>query len=191
MSVNTFVLDFLRQHDKDGGAIIRKWESVKNQRKLKKILKDKNKDPAKPKRGKSGFLFFCDENRPLIKQSTEGITVKEVVSQLGTLWQQLKKEGQTGKYDLLSTKDRDRYKDEMIEYNKKKKNPTMTPKTPRNKQTSLDLYIKSKKARVKTKHPELTDGLIEKSLKDRWKKLPLAKRMKYIVANEDQDEEEI
>jgi hypothetical protein len=189
MSVNIFVSDFLRQHDKDG-TILRKWESVKNQRKLKKILKDKNKDPAKPKRGKSGFLFFCDENRPLIKQNHEDITVKEIVSKLGTLWRQLKTDGLTEKYDLLSTKDRERYKDEMVEY-KKKKNTT-TPKsrkTPKKKQTALDLYIKSKKTKVKIKHPDLTDGLIEKSLKDRWKKLPLAKRMKYIVANEEEDEE--
>jgi hypothetical protein len=188
MSINIFVSDFLQQHDKDG-IILRKWESVKNQRKLKKILKDRNKDPMKPKRGKSGFLFFCDENRPIIKQNNKDITVKEVVSQLGTLWRQLKEDGKTEKYDLLSCKDRERYKDEMILY-KKRKNPTTTPKsrkTPVKKQTAIDLYIKSKKAKVKTKHPELTDGLIEKSLKDRWKRLPLAKRMKYIVANEEEE----
>lgn len=181
-AVNIFVSDFLQQHDRDG-SILRKWESVKNQRKLKKILKEKTKDPDKPKRGKSGFLFFCDENRPLIKDKHKDIKVKEVVSQLGILWRQFKEEGKTEQYDLLSEKDRERYRLEMIVYKNKQKSG-FTPKirkTPRRKETPLELYMKSKKIKLKEKHPDLNDDTMEKLLKDRWKKLPLAKRIKYIV----------
>jgi hypothetical protein len=182
-AVNIFVSDFLQQYDRDG-SILRKWESVKNQRKLKKILKEKSKDPDKPKRGKSGFLFFCDENRPLIKEKNKDIKVKEVVSQLGILWRQIKEEGKTEQYDALSEKDRERYRLEMIAYKNKQKSGIDTPKirkTPRRKETPLELYMKSKKIKLKEKHPDLNDQTMEKLLKDRWKKLPLAKRIKYIV----------
>jgi hypothetical protein len=183
MSVNTFVSEFLQQYDREG-TLLKKWESIKNQRKLKKILKENNKDPTKPKRGKSGFLFFCDEKRPLIKESNKDIKVKEVVSQLGTLWQELKKDGKTEQYDILSEKDRERYRIEMVVYRNKIKSGIATPKvkkTPRKKETPLDLYIKSKKMKLRDKNPELNDATMEKLLKDRWKKLPLAKRLKYII----------
>ena len=183
MSINIFVSEFLKGVDKDG-TILRKWESIKNQRQLRKVLKENNKDPLKPKRGKSGFLFFCDEQRPVIKENNKDIKVKEVVSQLGILWRQLKKDGLTEQYDILSSKDRERYRMEMIEYRKKIKT-TATPRIKKaisvKKQTPLELYIKSKKIKLRGKHPDLNDETMDKLLKERWKKLPLVKRIKYIV----------
>ena len=110
MNINSFVSDFLNEYDRTG-LLLKKWTSVKNQRKLKKFLKDNQKDPLKPKRGKSGFLYFCDEQRPILKENNKNITVKEIVSQLGKLWRQLKDKNETEKYDILSIQDRDRYRE--------------------------------------------------------------------------------
>lgn len=199
LSVNIFVLDFLKQFDTNGN-ISKKWESINNQAKLKRVLKNTSKDPEKPKRGKSGYLFFCDENRPLIKESNEGIEVKEVVRRLGLMWRQLKIDGKTKEYDLLSVNDRARYRSEMEDYKEKiKKSKSIVlpqqqqhktpkksvPKTPKEKKiTPLEQYIKSKKKKVKEKRNDLTDENIEKLLRQRWKKLPVAKRMKYLTTSE-------
>lgn len=187
---NIYVLDFLKSFD-NTGMISKQWESVKNQKKLKKILKNSviKKDPAKPKRGKSGFLFFCDEMRPVIKETNPDITVKEVVSQLGLLWQKLKFDGNTAPYEDLSIKDRERYRTEMEEYRKKiKAIPVKTPansvkvkKTPCEKKvTAFDNYMKSKKNKIKEKNPDIEEGELIQVLKTKWKKLPLNKRAKYI-----------
>lgn len=189
MNINSFVSDFLNEYDKTG-LLLKKWTSVKNQRKLKKFLKDNQKDPLKPKRGKSGFLYFCDEQRPILKENNKNITVKEIVSQLGKLWRQLKDDNETEKYDLLSIQDRDRYRDEMVTYKKKKGSHSPVVKSKKDsKETALQLYVKSKTPRMREKNPSVADGAIEKSLKEKWKRLPLAKRMKYIQINSENNTE--
>ena len=196
-NINIFVLDFLKQYDSEG-LMVKQWESLKNQKKLKKVIKNStSKDPSKPKRGKSGFLFFCDEMRPIIKLSNNQITVKEVVSQLGVMWQQLKLEGKIEKYEKESEKDRKRYRTEMENYKMKVKKvttsnvtivaPPRTPKTPcgvkktprEKKNTPLENYIKSKKNKVKEKNPVMDEETIVEHLKEKWKKLSTTKKNKY------------
>jgi hypothetical protein len=186
MSLNIFVLDFLKQFD-NSDELINKWESDKNQKKLKRTMKGtKTKDPFKPKRGKSGFLFFCDEKRPqlLKEESLSGnkLTVKEVVSKLGAMWQDLKKEGMTAPYEIESQKDRDRYHTQMQDYRVKlrtQKTKSMKKTTKVKKNNPFDNYLKSKKPKIKKKHPEKEDDAIVELLKEKWKKLPSDKKNKY------------
>ena len=117
------------------------------------------------------------------------------------MWRQLKVDGKTKEYDLLSVNDRARYRSEMEDYKEKikksksivlpqqqlqQKTPKKSvPKTPKEKKiTPLEQYIKSKKKKVKEKRNDLTDENIEKLLRQRWKKLPVAKRMKYLTTSE-------
>jgi len=68
-SINKYVIDFISNNQENP---IEAWNSKKNQQSLIKLFKKNNvkmKDPFKPKRGKSGFLFFCDENRDKLKKS--------------------------------------------------------------------------------------------------------------------------
>ena len=79
-NINQFVIDFLENNKTN---MSEHWSSKKNQQSLIKTLKKNNikiKDPDKPKRGKSGFLFYCDTKRPIIKQEYPELTVKEIVS---------------------------------------------------------------------------------------------------------------
>ena len=188
MSINIFVSEFLKPYDVNG-KMTQKWESDINQRKLKKVLKIMAKDPDKPKRGKSGFLFFCEEKRPIIKESNRDMKVKEVVQVLGVMWRKLKLDGNTKQYDDLSLDDRERYKNDMEEYNKKIKNEkslkskkTVITTVIKEKvtTTAVENFMKSKKKKVQEKRNDLNEIQIEKLLRDKWKKLPVAKRMKYI-----------
>jgi hypothetical protein len=78
------------------------------------------KDPNKPKRAKSGYLFYCDVHRPAVmvklKAETGTLRIADVAKLLGASWKALSTKGRV-KFDKLADKDRERYKDEMEVYN--------------------------------------------------------------------------
>jgi len=181
-NINKFVLEFL-QLNKNNENIDEVWVSKKNQQLFLKTLKKNNvkiKDPTKPKRGKSAFLFFCEENRKKIKKKYPEFTVKEIVSKLGTVWQELKDSNseEINRYEQMSIKDRNRYKNEMKTYipilNSKidVKKSTKKPSKRRSKRTQeeimFDNFLKNKKTRAKKSHPELDSKDIVQYIKSKW-----------------------
>jgi hypothetical protein len=191
-NINHFVLDFLENNKTN---MSEQWSSKKNQQLLIKTLKKNNikiKDPDKPKRGKSGFLFYCDTQRPIIKQENPELSVKEIVSKLGTEWQLLKTSNsdEINKYEEMSSKDRNRYKQEMKNYipilNRKteyKKNSDKKPSKRRSKRNDEDImfenFTKTKKPRVKKSHPEFDSKDIIDYIKSKWENLTDEKKLKY------------
>jgi hypothetical protein len=191
-NINQFVLDFLENNKTN---MAEQWSSKKNQQLLIKTLKKNNikiKDPEKPKRGKSGFLFYCDTKRPIIKQENPELTVKEIVSKLGTEWQILKLSNSTeiSKYEEMSSKDRNRYKQEMKNYipilNRKtdyKKKSGKKPSKRRSKRNEEDImfenFTKTKKQRVKKSHPEFDSKDVTEYIKSKWEKMTEEKKLKY------------
>ena len=125
--VSKFVIDFIESTDKD--KLKNKWESKDVQKDLKKILKKikSNKVNApikKPKRCKSSYIYFCEDRRPEIKKENPSMDAKIIVTKLGTLWAELKKENSSKllQYEKCAKKDKQRYEKEMIEYNKMMQN---------------------------------------------------------------------
>lgn len=80
------------------------------------------KDPNKPKRGKTGFMFYCDKHRPkLIEKARENggkVEIGKIAKILGDGWKKIKAKDKA-KYDALAKKDKDRYEKEIAEYNEK------------------------------------------------------------------------
>ena len=79
------------------------------------------KDPNKPKRGKSAFMFFCDKYRPKLieAQKKKGkVNIGEVAKKLGADWKKLK-DSQKKSYNEAAAKDKERYEKEIAEYNEK------------------------------------------------------------------------
>jgi len=78
------------------------------------------RDPKKPKRAKSAYLFYCDASRKQVmealKKSGTPVQIAIVSKKLGAMWQQLSVQDRE-QYKLLSLKDQARYKDEMEVYN--------------------------------------------------------------------------
>jgi hypothetical protein len=190
-NINQFVLDFLENNKTN---MAEQWTSKKNQQLLLKTLKKNNikiKDPEKPKRGKSGFLFYCDVKRPMIKEENPELTVKEIVSKLGTEWQILKASNSTeiSKYEEMSVKDRNRYKQEMRSYipilnrkteDKKKSGKKSKRRSKRNDDDIMyDNFVKTKKPRIKKSHPEFDSKELIQYIKTKWEKLPEEKKIKY------------
>lgn len=203
-SINKYVIDFITNNQHN--SMIEQWNSKKNQQNLIKLFKKNNvkvKDPFKPKRGKSGFLFFCDENRDKLKKEFPEMSVKQIVSTLGLRWKTLKinNSSEIQKYEQMSVLDRNRYKKEMSSYvpllnrkyekksiDRKKKNidkissEKNTKKRSKRTQTEImfDNYIKNKRVKIRKSHPELDSKGVLDYLKDKWDRLPIEKREKYL-----------
>lgn len=88
-----------------------------DQMKMKKL-----KDPNKPKRAKSSYMYFAQAFRAkvtkkLSKKSKDGKASMAIVSkELGALWKKLSDKDKKP-YQVEANKDRERYKDEMEAYN--------------------------------------------------------------------------
>ena len=88
-----------------------------------KKRKSAAKDPNKPKRGKSSYLFFCAENRSKVKAEL-GADAKatEVTSALGAKWNELKNSTKASdkkkvqKYEAEAKADKERYDAEIAQY---------------------------------------------------------------------------
>ena len=78
-----------------------------------KLKIKKQRDPLKPKRGKSSFLFFCDEHRPIIRKDHPSYSMSQVMKELGLLWSKCENKEN---YVSLSNNDRDRYEEELEKY---------------------------------------------------------------------------
>ena len=78
------------------------------------------KDPNKPKRGKSGFMFYCDKHRPKLNEKAREnggkVQIGKIAKILGEGWKKIKDKS---KFDVLAKKDKDRYEKEIAEYNEK------------------------------------------------------------------------
>ena len=82
--------------------------------KMKKL-----KDPAKPKRTRSAFFYFCEAHRPKLMEEVrnkgEKVNIGNISKKLGSMWGALSTK-KRDKYVTLNQKDKLRYQDEMEAY---------------------------------------------------------------------------
>ena len=80
------------------------------------------KDPNKPKRAKTGFMFYCDKYRPALidEQRKNGgkVNIGQIAKALGASWKKLKA-NKRKTFEESAAKDKDRYEKAMGEYNEK------------------------------------------------------------------------
>ena len=209
-NISQFVIDFINNNKNPN--IIEAWGSKKNQEQLFRTIKKNNiviKDPHKPKRGKSGYLFFCAEYREKMKNENPELSVKDIVSKLGILWKQLKKDNspEVKRFEKMSLEDRNRYKSEMDGYvplirkinkkekkdkksdenittlieNEKKKEEEKIIKRSKKKEKDdgYSKFMRSKRNKTKKTHPELDSEGILRYLAEKWEKFPDSKKEKY------------
>ena len=126
---NKFVLSFLKDTS-DSNNINELWMASDVQKQVKSLCASaagsqgrKNKDPNAPKRGKSGYLFFCSENRDAVKASLgENSKATDVTKELGLRWNALKESKKPADkkilaiYEKAAADDKARYQSEKSEY---------------------------------------------------------------------------
>jgi len=96
----------------------------KSEELVKKYLGEKVKikklrDPNKPKRSKSSYLFFCNKHRNVVmtklKTKNDKFKIGDVQRILGSMWRNLKSEEKQPYIDE-SLEDKELYKQKMEEY---------------------------------------------------------------------------
>ena len=80
------------------------------------------KDPNKPKRAKTAFMFYCAQERPKLieKEKKKGgkVVIGDIAKVLGAGWKKLS-DSKKKPFNQSAEKDKQRYEKEMSEYNEK------------------------------------------------------------------------
>ena len=99
------------EEDEDMGKVAKAKSRTKKTTKVK--------DPNKPKRAKTAFIIWSSspEGVKQIKADNPELKHTEAVREAGKVWKQMKEDEETGKYDELALKDKERYLLAMEEYN--------------------------------------------------------------------------
>jgi len=145
-----------------------------------------------PKRARTAYIFFCTEQRPVIKQDNPDMNTKEVTSQLGVQWKELS-DTEKKPYIKLAEKDKDRYEKEKVEWvdeehveekvqsskkiqsskkgKKSKKAKKSKKKTKARKKSGYILFCQEKRRDMKEDNPDMSNQQITKELGAMWKAL--------------------
>ena len=189
--VNEFMESFLRMASekiskKAHGALVALWESEENQVKLKKTFKGKakgkakgkkKKDPNKPKRAKSAYIYFSMDKRDEVKEDNPDMSNREIMSELGKLWSKIKGTKEAGKYVKQAAKDKKRYNEQMNEYvpssddepvEKKRKRKSSSGKKSKRAKSAYIYFTMDKRDEVKKGNPDMSPREIMSELGKLW-----------------------
>ena len=123
---NKFVISYFNENDQN---IEELWMSPEVQKHLKSVCSTRSvgirkKDPDAPRRGRSGYLFFCSEHREQVKNSLGGNSkATDVTKELGRLWNALKESKKPADKKILAAYDKSAV-DDKVRYHNEKANYT-------------------------------------------------------------------
>ena len=195
-AITKFVAKFLSDNGSD--ELVDKWNSEENIKAFNVVAKgvkrssDKIKDPNKPKRGKSAYIFFCAKKREEAKANIgEGAKATEVTAELGKMWNALKESTKSADKKLLAAleaeaaEDKARYNDEMEGYvaptdeelaamvpaKKTRKTSDKDPNAPKRGKSAYIFFCAAMRPQVKEELGEEGKSSIMAELGKRWKEL--------------------
>jgi len=103
-----------------------KWVPPKGDKGGRGKKNKRQKDPNAPKRSLSAFFWFCNDERPKVKETMPDSGVGDVAKELGRRWNACS-DSEKAKYEALAAKDKARYEKEMAAYKKKGGSPSKAP----------------------------------------------------------------
>jgi hypothetical protein len=196
-AIANFVAKFLS--DNGSEELVDAWNSQENIEafnivavKSTKRSSDKIKDPNKPKRGKSAYIFFCAKKREEAKSNLgDGAKATEVTSELGRMWNALKASDKKADKKLLASleaeaaEDKARYNEAMEDYvapsdeelaaivpaKKARKTSDKDPNAPKKGKSAYIFFCAAMRPQVKEDLGEEGKSSIMAELGKRWKEL--------------------
>jgi len=160
----------------------------------RKMKTKKKKDPNRPKRAMSSFMFFANDKRADLREKFPELKITDIGRKLGGLWREVTPEEKL-KYEARHSKDLERYKKEMESYvapesesdsdsdnssrRTRKKKPKKDPKKPKRAMSSFMFFANVKRADARAQWPELKVTEIGKKLAEWWRKLTPEEKKKY------------
>lgn len=157
------------------------WNTKENKKALAKILKKFSSERKKkvkngPKKPKSAYLFFCDDERLKIKKDKPELSATEILSECGVRWSKIKdKPKMTKKYQDLSDKDKERYTKEMESFTPDESDSSDNEKSkkkngPKKNKTAFLFFSADERKKIKEEGLEISPKEILSEIGSRWKK---------------------
>jgi len=139
--------------------------------------KKRKRDPARPKRAMTPFLYYACEQRNILKQNGDKMTLPDQSRHIAILWKDVSDEDKT-KYVEQSDIDKARYRDEMSRYQ-----PPTKIKRPR---SSYAFFMKNMRQEIAEKNPEKNPRELMADIASAWRNISDEEKAKYNeMANED------
>jgi hypothetical protein len=195
-AIANFVAKFLSDNGSD--ELVDAWNTQENIEAFNNVAvktkrsSDKIKDPNKPKRGKSAYIFFCAKKREEAKAKLgDDAKATEVTSELGKMWNALKASDKKADKKLLASleaeaaEDKARYNEAMEDYvapsdeelaaivpaKKARKTSDKDPNAPKKGKSAYIFFCAAMRPQVKEDLGEEGKSSIMAELGKRWKEL--------------------
>lgn len=153
----------------------------------KTTKKNKVKDPNAPKKPKNSFMFFCEENRDLVKEKNDSFTPKEVTRKLGELWRGLPAKEQQ-KYKDKADQDKANY--DKAKENYVPSNPVNQDTKPVREKSAYTNFSNQLRAEIKASNPNAKFGELSKLLSEKWASLTDDQKASYKSSNKQEEPSE-
>ena len=153
--------------------------------------KKKKKDPNAPKRPRSAYILYCQENRSAVKTANPDFKPSELMSKLGEMWKNLSKEDKQ-EFVEQAESDKERYNKERSNYkgpvggdddddDSPKKKTKKVPKDPSQKKAKSGYLVFGDEQRpvIKKQNPDFKAKDIIAEIGRRWKALTESERMQF------------
>lgn len=129
----------------------------------------KKRDPARPKRAMTPFLYYACEQRIKLKDEGKKMSLIEQSRYIANLWKNV---SDKSKYEELSKNDRERYKSEMDSYV-----PPYKVKRPR---SSYAFFMKDVRQSIAEKYPDKSPRELMSDVAVAWKNTDVSVKDKYV-----------
>jgi hypothetical protein len=161
-NIMDYIKDFITQageEEWDTDFMLRAWEEKSKD--IEKIIEEGTlktkkvsspKDPNKPKRGRSAYLFFCGEARAEVKEEMDDAKPQEVMRELGVRWRTLKESSKKDDKTKLATYTK------MAEEDKARSAQEMETYVPPSEEELLEAKPKKSRKTTKKKSDKPTRG---------------------------------
>ena len=139
--------------------------------------KRRKRDPARPKRAMTPFLYYACEQRNILKHNGEKMTLPDQSRHIAQLWKSVSEE-EKAKYVAQSEVDKQRYRDQMSRYEPPKK-----IKRPR---SSYAFFMKATRQEIAEQYPDKNPRELMGFIAQAWKNISDEEKKKYtLMATED------
>jgi hypothetical protein len=148
------------------------------------------RDKNAPKKPKTGYMFFCSEQRAQVKEDNPDMTNPDITRELARQWKALADE-EKEQYQNQAKGDKQRFLEEMENYTpseesdeekttKKTRKSTKAKKTgPKRPPSAYILFCKDAREQVKQDNPEISAKEILSELGKMWKSLEDSEKLPY------------
>lgn len=143
--------------------------------KMVRKTKKRQRDPARPKRAMTPFLYFACEQRKILKESEEKMALPEQSRKIAQLWKDV---DDKSAYIAMSQVDQSRYREQMSQY--------VPPKKIKRPRSSYAFFMRDVRASLAEANPDKTPRELMSDIATAWKVLSVNDRGRYNkMAEED------